>query len=232
MDLNTILFALGGGVLPSIAWLWFWLREDRKHPEPTYAIVKAFIAGGLAVFVSVFLEKITKSRIESILSMPAASVAVIASWAAIEEATKFTLAYFSSLKNKYNDEPIDSMIYMITVALGFAAVENTMFLLNPLIQNKLFESLLTGNLRFLGATLLHVLASSVVGAGLALSFNKSKKVKTFAGVLALIFAIVAHFAFNYSISELNIDLMRVFAFVWVGLVALLILFEKVKRIKF
>ncbi len=232
MDLNTVIFALLGGVVPSLVWLWFWLREDKKNPEPSYALFKAFIAGVLTVFVAIFFEKITRSQIEIIFSASLAPVLITASWAFIEEFLKFIFAYFSSLIYKYNDEPIDSMIYMITVALGFAAAENTMFLLKPITQSQVIDSIFTGNLRFLGATLLHILASSIVGVAFAFTFNKSKAARLFIIPVSVLLASVAHFAFNYSISQLHTDLMQVFAFVWIALVALLIIFEKIKRLKY
>lgn len=231
MNLQTVIYALMGGVLPSILWLWFWLREDKKNPEPTYAIVIAFFAGVLAVFISIALEKGAQSLIKS-LALPFAGVIIMASWAFIEEISKYLMAWISSLKKPYNDEPIDSLVYMITVALGFAAAENTLFLLDPLTQNQLFESILTGNMRFLGATLLHILASSIVGAGLAISFKRSAKIRRIALLSSLFFAFLVHFGFNYSISELKIGFISVFAYIWIALIALLILFEKIKRIKY
>ncbi len=217
--------------MPSILWLWFWLREDKKNPEPTHAIVLAFFAGVLAVFLSIVLEKGAKSLIETLM-LPSAGLLIIISWAFIEETSKYFLAWLTSLKKPYNDEPIDALIYMITVALGFAAAENTLFLLDPLTQNQVLESILTGNMRFLGATLLHILASSMVGVGLALSFKKPAKVRRIALFSTLFFAVLVHFGFNYSISELKINFFSVFAYIWIALIALLIIFEKIKRIKY
>ncbi len=231
MDLNTVLFALFGGVAPSLIWLWFWLREDKKNPEPLPALTLAFIAGALSTLVAIAFEKgaqylIGKSNIANTL------LVTMLVWAAIEESLKFIFAYFSSLVKSYYDEPVDALIYMITVALGFAAMENTLFLLDPIAQNNLFESVLTGNMRFLGATLLHILASSVIGIALALSFRKSRKVKRYFVLSALLLATIVHFAFNYSISFMDIELMQTFVFVWVALLFLLLVFEKIKKMKF
>jgi len=46
-------------------------------------------------------------------------------WAVAEESLKFIFAYLFVLRNKAVNEPVDVVIYMITVALGFAALENT-----------------------------------------------------------------------------------------------------------
>src|SRR6185503_954988 len=90
---------------------------------------------------------------------------------------KFLAAAATVLWRWEDDEPIDPVMYMVAVALGFAAVENTLFLISPLAGGTLLQTLLTGNLRFVGATLLHVLSSAAIGVALALSFYKPRKIK-------------------------------------------------------
>ena len=223
MDLSVVVYATIGGVVPALIWVWFWKKEDAKKPEPTQLIIAAFLIGIIAVATVIPLQKLA-------MVLFSGTTMVIA-WAAIEEIVKFALAYFTVLAHKANDEPIDALIYMITVALGFAAAENTLFLIDPIANGGFVESVLTGNFRFLGATLLHVLSSSAIGLALGLAFYKSRLIKFWYGILGLILAIVLHGAFNFFIlkSDGN-ELMRVFAFVWVGLVLLLIAFEHVKRI--
>ena len=224
MELPVVVYAALGGILPALVWVWFWNKEDSKHPEPKQLIVAAFLVGMVAVAAVIPLQKMAAALLSGTI--------MVVTWAAIEEIMKFALAYFTVLSHKADDEPIDPLIYMITVALGFAAAENTLFLIDPIANNGVVESILTGNFRFLGATLLHVLASSVIGLMLGLAFYKRKLVKFWYGVVGLILAIVLHGLFNFFIlkSDGN-ELMRVFMFVWIGLILLLIAFERVKRIR-
>lgn len=223
MDFSVVVYAALGGIVPSLIWTWFWIKEDAKHPEPKQLIVAAFLVGMVVVAAVIPLQKLA--------SVFLSGTAMVLAWAAIEEAMKFALAYFTVLSHKASDEPIDPLIYMITVALGFAAAENALFLIDPIANSGFVESVLTGNFRFLGATLLHVLASSAIGLMLGLSFYKRKLVKFWYATVGLILAIVLHGAFNFFIlkSEGG-ELMRVFSFVWVGLILLLIAFEHVKRV--
>ena len=150
-------------------------------------------------------------------------------WAAIEELLKYFAASLIILKKKAVDEPLDPIIYMITIALGFAAVENTLFLMNPDLD--LYNGIITGNLRFLGATLLHILASATIGVAMALSFYKSESIKKLYVRIGVLLSIVLHTLFNFFIIESNGEkILTVFAAVWIGVIVLLLFFEKVKRI--
>jgi RsiW-degrading membrane proteinase PrsW (M82 family) len=121
------------------------------------------------------------------------------------------------------------VIYMVTLALGFAALENALFVLNPLIAGDYLNSALTGSFRFLGATLLHVLASGTVGVFLAFSFHKRTSLKLLYGTLGLCLATVLHALFNFFIMDASGEtILGVFLFVWFGIIILFLLFEKIK----
>ena len=235
MSGQILLFALLGGILPALLWLWFWLKEDRARPEPRGLILLSFIAGMITVAFVIPLERAAEFlsiKAAATLAFVSAETTTVLAWATIEEVSKYIVGVLVVLKRKANDEPIDAIIYMITIALGFAALENTLFLLNPLGSGDLPGSILTGNLRFLGATLLHTLSSGVVGAAMAFSFYKSGLVKKLYVSLGLLLAIVLHSVFNFIIIVTNGEkLLAALLFVWAGIVLLILLFEKVKRIK-
>jgi RsiW-degrading membrane proteinase PrsW (M82 family) len=223
--IETLLYALLGGILPALLWLWFWRKEDRLHPEPRRLIMYAFLGGMLVVFVVLPLERYALGV------LTAGSTLLYAAWAAIEEVMKFVAAYLLVLRRRENDEPTDVVLYMITSALGFAALENALFIMNPLENGQLLTGILTGNLRFFGATLLHVLASSVVGLALALTFYRPARVRRMALLGSLVLATVLHTLFNFFILNNSEHILLVFSGVWVGIVVLLLLFEKVKKLR-
>ena len=92
-------------------------------------------------------------------------------WALIEEVLKYAVAAAFILWRHAVDEAPDYVIYMITVALGFAAAENMLFLLTPIMQGGARGGIFTGDVRFLGSTLLHVVASASIGFALAFSIK-------------------------------------------------------------
>jgi RsiW-degrading membrane proteinase PrsW (M82 family) len=144
---------------------------------------------------------------------------------------KYLMARVTVLRRREDDEPIDPVIYMVTVALGFAAAENALFLLSPLSGDTVLQTVMTGNLRFVGATLLHVLSSAVIGVMLGLSFYKSKRARRWYTVGGVILAALLHSAFNFLIlNTAEEHLMRTFGYVWIGLVVVLAVLEYIKRI--
>ena len=219
---TTLLLALSGGIFPALLWLWFWLKEDKARPEPRGLIMLAFIAGMITVPLVVPLEKMA-------IAISGTMAIQIILWASIEELMKYGAAVLTVLRRDAVDEPLDPIIYMITIALGFAALENTFFLLNPNLD--IFGGIITGNLRFLGATLLHTLASASIGLAMAYSFYRNKAIKAIYVVIGIIASIVLHSLFNFFIINSNGEkILTVFAFVWIGIILLLLSFEKVKRI--
>ena len=230
--MNTISIALLGGVLPALLWLSYWLREDRRHPEPKKMIFFVFLAGVMSVPLVLPFEKYACKFLPESCSPHNIGIAVILLWAAIEEVFKFLAAYFVALRSKYMDEPVDAVIYMITAALGFAALENTFFILGPLLDGHLFEGLITGNLRFVGATLLHTVSSAAIGVAIALSYYKQAKLRHDFLILGLIASIALHTLFNFFIiQESGVHIFSVFGGVWLGAIVLLLLFEKIKRVR-
>ena len=223
-ELWPILLAAAGGVLPALAWLWFWMREDKTHPEPRRVIALAFLVGMVTVGVVIPIQ-------QAVATFLASTTMVFIAWSIIEEVMKYAAARVTVLRSRENNEPIDSVIYMVTVALGFAAAENALFLLSPLAGETFTQSLMTGNLRFVGAMLLHVLSSAVIGVFLALAFYKSKRQKLLFALLGVILAALLHSLFNFLIlNTAEEHLLRTFLYVWIGLIVLLAVLEYVKRI--
>ena len=230
---NTILFSFLGGVLPALLWLWFWLKEDKREPEPKLKITLSFICGMLAVWPAIEMEKFLCYSVDSLVCSggitPGPLLVIL--WAGTEEIFKYIAAFLSSFwKNKYNNEPIDPIIYMITVALGFSALENTLFLFNVIDIGVISKSIITSDSRFLGATLLHVASSAAIGVMMGLSYYKKPLAKKIFLVLGLCTAIILHIIFNLLIIKFQSGLFLIFAGVWVLIILLIVLIEKVKKI--
>lgn len=222
----TLGYAFLGGLLPSFIWLHFLLKEDERCPEPRTLIAVAFVAGMLAVPLVVPLEWLAT------LTLPA-GLSVTVSWAAIEEVMKYTMAALFVLWRREVDEAIDIVIYLLTVALGFAAAENALFLVGPLGHGQFLAGLATDNLRFVGSTLLHVIASSAVGFSLAFAYGMPRWMRAVAAASGLVLAIALHATFNFFIMQSGgSSVMTGFFIVWTGAVVFFALFEVLKYFRY
>ena len=224
METTYFAIALLGGLLPALFWLWFWLREDKERPEPYLLITLAFLGGMAVVPVTLPLQKLAMQYYYG--------DNLVFIWVVLEELLKYSAALLLVLWNRAVDEPIDLIIYMITVALGFSALENALFIFNPLMSGDITGSLLTGNFRFLGATLLHILASGTVGVFMALAYYKPATIKLWWGTIGIAVAIIFHTLFNLFIMDSSgSTVLVVFFCVWVGIIAIMLMFEKVKLLE-
>ncbi len=226
IDFTTIFYALLGGVLPALAWLMFWLKEDKNNPESPYLITKTFIAGMCVVILVLPFQRMIDAW------FPGMSPTAFVLWALVEEGFKFAAAYFIAIRTREYDEPIDTMIYMITIALGFVALENTLFIFSPLFQGDTIGAVTTGSFRFFGASLLHVVSSATIGTALALSFYKRTSVRVFWGSFSFVLAVAIHAAFNiFILNGSGLSIFVTFGVVWFGVTLLLLFFEKVKALR-
>ena len=211
------------GIVPSLFWLWFWLKEDKEDPEPTGLLTFCFFIGMAIVVITIPIQKYIQSVVTS-------SEVQIVLWAGTEELLKYLVVVLLLSRTKYLDKPIDWPIFLITVALGFAAFENILFLVKPLSIGQAAVGLMTGQLRFLGSTLLHTVASGMVGLAIGLSFYMGNIQKKLYLIIGILVAITLHSAFNFFIMSNNgSDFLKVFAFLWVATIINLLLFEKLRR---
>lgn len=275
-ETNVLIFALLGGIVPALFWLWFWMREDKLRPEPKSAILSAFAGGIIAVLMALFFELIiyyllvdansnSLKDFPSILSVPLQNFAdkydllniqnnfwekiqvlfnnnnikkvflVVIIAPIIEELLKLLLSYNICLRRKINDEPIDASIYMLSTALGFAAVETALILMEPLSHGKLLDGFIAGNFRSIGPMLIHLISSATIGIFMGLAFYKSGIKKFFYMIGGFILAVILHATFNFFIVMNDTTHNTTFFWIaclgtWALVAALLISFEKVKKV--
>lgn len=199
------------GLAPSVIWLLFYLRKD-IHPESNRMILKIFTYGLAATIPASLAEMgifftITKGG-GNLSNWNFGSPLMFLLYgflgvALVEEVIKYVIVREKVLKHPEFDEPVDVMLYMIIVALGFAALENIFYLLPADGQQPiLLETIFTSLFRFIGATFLHSLCSATLGYFLALSFCRAKG-KTRIIALGLGLATVLHGLFNFFIIKLG-----------------------------
>lgn len=219
----TIAWGFAGGVLPTFFWLWVWLRNDHK-PEPRGLITLAFIGGAIVVPLVIPFQQL----IYGWVGHDPNSIVLIA---ALEETAKFLMIAILIFPTRFVDEPIDYGVYLVTGALGFAALENMLFLLNPLQDGNIALTLATGNLRFLGATVLHSISGAIVGISLGIVFYKKRIYKIFFGIVGILGAIALHALFNFFImKDTDISIISTISILWVVGIFVAFAFQKLSQL--
>ena len=224
------------GVLPSIVWLLFFLRED-VHPESNKMILKVFGYGIVSAFLAALLE-INFQLGLNLLSLPYFAVLILQVFfgiSLIEELMKYLVVRKAAISDPEFDEPLDAMLYMVIAGLGFAAIENILYLLpfgQPFIIR---DAMILSLFRFLGATFLHALCSGTIGFFLALSFCSKKPRKSLI-ILGISMATFLHGIYNFSIIRFidteNESLLLIPVIVLIGLAIFVFLaFQKLKKLK-
>ncbi len=249
MEYYRLILYIIFGILPSLIWLFYYLSKD-SHPEPKRTILKVFLLGALATIPTLFLqlwlsESLVQGQYLATLYLPEVAkylsvILPIVKWffviALTEELFKYLVVRLTIFSGGVLDEPLDLMLYMVVSALGFAALENMLYLFTPLYGSSLstvFSVTITISfIRFIGATFLHTLSSALVGYFLVKSsFDHKNRLKyTFIGISL---AALLHGFYNFSIMTLDRPFNLLVPVAIIGILALFMLydFDEVKKLK-
>lgn len=116
-------------VLPVVILLIFIYRKDKYQPEPVGKLLLTFFVGCLSVIPAAFQEGLLSGFSPSEESMPLAAGLyngyIVAGFS--EEMWKLLLLMWVIWRSRYFDEYFDGIVYAVYLSLGFACVENVMY---------------------------------------------------------------------------------------------------------
>lgn len=130
--MQTILVLIAA-LAPVAVLIYYIYRRDKYQKEPVKELLKAFGLGIMSVFASL------------LISTPLGSMGIYGNepstlWGALstsffgaavpEEIAKFLMFWLLVRKNRFFDERMDGIVYASVVSLGFAAVENIIYLVS------------------------------------------------------------------------------------------------------
>ncbi len=121
------IFAGVSAIVPSILLLLYFRARDVNR-EPTGVLLKVFGLGVLTV-IPVLLVVWPLVSVEKGLADPFAigAFSAFATAAIPEEFFKFTVVWFYASRHREFDEPMDGVVYGATASLGFATLENILY---------------------------------------------------------------------------------------------------------
>jgi RsiW-degrading membrane proteinase PrsW (M82 family) len=152
------------GAVPALAAMWYFDRHDRARPEPRGLRRKVAIFGGLSVLPVLGLVALLGAIVGDAAPRPGtyeeAFYTAFAQAAAPEELCKIAVVYWVVWRRPEFDERMDGIVYAARAGLGFALVENVVYLLD---QKELGGLLVTWVLRALLAIPGHALWTGIMG---------------------------------------------------------------------
>ena len=128
-----MIYILIAALAPVAMLLYYIYRKDEFQKEPVKEVLKAFGLGVASVFVSLmisgplgalgFYPDLQKTIWDGIaISFFGAAIP--------EEIAKFLMFWLLVRRNRYFDEHMDGIVYAAAVSLGFAGLENIMYLIS------------------------------------------------------------------------------------------------------
>ena len=132
--MNTHLQVALSGAIPALILMWLIDRLDAKRPEPRSTRRLVVLAGMLSVIPALILEvaipALAAGRIEPEMTYQGSSFQAFIVAAGVEEACKIALVYWVVWRRPEFDERMDGIVYASRGGLGFALVENVLYLLH------------------------------------------------------------------------------------------------------
>ena len=115
--------------------------RDKYDKEPIGLLVKAVVAGLLIVLPVIFVERLLMGLMPPMEKVGSAAYHAFVVAATTEEVFKFLALYLLVWKSPSFNEKFDGIVYAVFVSLGFAAVENIMYVTDGGMQTAIVRSL-------------------------------------------------------------------------------------------
>ncbi len=198
-------FILGLAILPTIVIGTFIYKNDRIEKEPTKLLIKLVVSGAFATVLTLLLTELlylflpffADSNYEA-LDAYSLAVYVFVGVALIEELSKWLFTYFVAWNDRAFDYVYDAIVYSTFVSLGFATVENLLYILGA---SSVAMAIGTAVTRMLFSVPGHVFFGVTMGYYLGLAkLTKTNGIRDKSLLylfLSLFVPIVFHFVFDY-----------------------------------
>ncbi len=169
--------------------LYIYFKDKYEH-EPVGLVVMSFFMGMASIVITFLISWPVNYFVpidEKSISQQAVHAFLLV--ALIEEFSKFIFVRWVLFPNKNFNEPFDGIVYAVSVSLGFAGLENILYVMNS--EN----GIATGIMRMLTAVPAH--ATFAVLMGYFMGIAKCEKGKSHYVWYGLITATFFHGAYDY-----------------------------------
>ena len=182
---------IGLSILPVVILMIFIYRQDKYQKEPIKLLARAFVGGMLAIP----LDFIVIDLIKMVFYSESTAYQAFFEAGFPEELSKFIILFLFIWRRKEFDEYMDGIVYAAFVGLGFACVENLLYVSSSAAE-AYNAGVSTGFSRALVSVPGHFLFAVVMGYFFSLAkFDKSHRARNL--ILSVICAAAVHGLFDY-----------------------------------
>jgi len=217
-----ILKLLSLSLAPVFAIIIYVYYRDKYDKEPLSLLIKLFIFGCISIIPAIILEKIA-GKIFMSMEYSIYSVAFL-SFIGIgfsEELSKFIFVRYFSYNSIHFNEPFDGIVYSVMVSMGFAAVENVMYVVNG--------GYTVGWLRMFTAVPAHACFGVLMGYYIGLA-KFSSSFKWFFMLNGLLLASMLHGAYDYFLILHDYEGLYIFSIITL-ILAVIFSFKAMRKLK-
>lgn len=216
MEKSLLLVILA--VLPTFIIGYYVYKKD-SHKEPFRVLISLFCSGILSAIGVILLSEILDTifpiftKDTSIMTMTELILKIFIEIALVEEFCKWLFVYVIGYKNIEFDETYDIIIYSIFVSLGFATIENIMYILQ---ENTIQLAVQRAVLSVPGHTAYAIFMSYYLCRAKINRLNGDKKKEKIDLILSLFIPTIAHGIFDFCLFANNeIYMIIFFAFTFI-----------------
>jgi RsiW-degrading membrane proteinase PrsW (M82 family) len=199
---------LSAGIAPGIALLSYFYLRDEFGIEPISMVFKTFMFGALLVFPISFIQYVI--QVEGIVQSEILNAFIVIGF--LEEFFKWFIMIYVVYQHTEFDEPYDGVVYGAAVSLGFATVENILYLFANGLEYAISRALLPVSS--------HALFGVIMGYYFGKSKFKEQEKKKWL-IRSLMLPVFLHGLYDYILLSRQDWLYLIFPFMiflwWMGL---------------
>lgn len=116
-------------VAPGVLLMGYFFRRDKHEPEPPGKVLKVMLWGALAAIPAVVLELLGAAIVPKFGGLVDLAIEMFVVVAFSEELCKLWVVKRKVYNDPELDEPFDGIVYCVAASLGFAILENVLYVL-------------------------------------------------------------------------------------------------------
>ncbi|KIL33257.1 hypothetical protein B4073_2299 [Bacillus subtilis] len=182
---------ISAGIAPGIALLSYFYLKDQYDNEPVHMVLRSFFLGVVLVFPIMFIQYVLEKE-----NVGGGSFFVSFLFSGfLEESLKWFILMISVYPHAHFDEHYDGIVYGTSVSLGFATLENILYLIGHGVEHAFVRALLPVSC--------HALIGVIMGFYLGKARFSADKARVKWLILSLVVPSLLHGSYDFILTALS-----------------------------